>query len=504
MSFEDFLKSLLTVNQNIKLSLLREFKEQNLNVRDLSIKLGVTIEKLIRLIFEMVGELEGEKYEAFKSVTVKNDKVIFSNFISGECYQRANVYLWQKFLWESGLFRALLYILEYRCFRLVELSVALSYSESYTYKLFKRLKNILENRKYGLRILKLKKGYMALEGNESDIRVFHYLTISINSQGDTWFFKRISQDGILSSQIYLDSKKYRELSPIGQKNINNIIGIFKNANRHGFSLSKIDEEIEVIGGIISGDQEAQGYMRQIVGCTDTRTGKKSIELLYLVLFVTYFVQGLRNTKEIELVGDKLSLNKNNSIINLNMELLQSISDVVYLPKALVYSLLYKLTHAYIIMIHIGLHKFLPVISEDDCIQGCDIINEVEKIVQNKLLILKDKVGYQELVLKYVQIISGELIYENSKPLCVYVEFFKCPNYKGILEKALVHSFSAGSLRIVSSYSDADVLISDDISGESIKHFYFESVYDDESWKRLSQFLYALMRKNTLSGKIIQE
>lgn len=503
MSFEDFLKSLIKTNQKIKLSLLEEIKENNFDVKSLSIRFKITSEKVSRLVFELNEEVEGEIPQTFNNLTLRNGKIIFSNSISGEHYLRTKVYLWQKYLQESGLFQTLLYILEYRNFRLIDLSFALLYSESYLYKLLKNLKNILQKRNYRFRILKNKKGYFSLEGNESDIRMFHYLILSLNSQNDVWLMKGVTQDDVLSIQKYINSKKYRELSIAGQKKINCIVGIYENAQRRGFELPKINAEAEEVAEIINREQEAKIYMRHIEKNTNTRSYQKSMETIYMSFFVTYFIQGLRSSEEIEDIGKDLALNTDNFIIDLSKEVLKSVSKVVYLPENIFCSLLYRLCHAYIVMMDIGLYKFTPIVSEDDHIKGNELIEAVEKVVQNKLLFIIDPEKYQQLTFKFIQIITGEILFENSKPVDIYIEFFKHPSYKQILEKALGHNFSTSSLRIVNSYAEASVLISDNISDGLIKHFYFESIYDEQSWKNLSKFLYDLIRENTLINKTVQ-
>lgn len=75
----------------------------------------------------------------------------------------------EKYLSESSLFQVLLFVLEKRYFSISMMAKELSYSESYAYKLYNKLKKFLCFMNTGINLTKKNDVLIQLTGNESTI-----------------------------------------------------------------------------------------------------------------------------------------------------------------------------------------------------------------------------------------------------------------------------------------------------------------------------------------------
>ncbi len=98
------------------------------------------LKRVLKVLDEEVKSLHF--FDKVNNIIVVKDKFVsFNSEINEATYTMLLMQLRKKYLLSSSVYKALLFVLEQRYFCLQELADHLFYSDSYTYKIIKRLKN---------------------------------------------------------------------------------------------------------------------------------------------------------------------------------------------------------------------------------------------------------------------------------------------------------------------------------------------------------------------------
>ena len=109
-------------------------------------------------------------------------------------------------------------------------------------------------------------------------------------------------------------------------------------------------------------------------------------------------------------------------------------------------------------------------------------------------------SFGKLVFNFTKIIMGYVKLDTDIPVGVYVEFQRRPEYKSIVENALIHNYSANALKLVNNYKDADIIISDNyVVKTNQEYFYFRDVFDKVAWNKLGAYLNEIINKEIVKS-----
>ncbi|MFR2457513.1 MAG: hypothetical protein ACLS8G_15330 [Enterococcus faecalis] len=184
------------------------------------------LKRVLKVLDEEVKSLHF--FDKVDNIIVVKDKFVsFNSEINEAAYTmllmqlRKNIYFLQVFT------SILLFVLEQRYFCLQELADYLFYSDSYTYKIIKRLKNFFYYLETDLKLVKVNKSDLYMEGSESSKIIFHYLLVMLVSHGNDWVFQDSEKEVLLSYQPpkILDSLEL--LSDCNRDKILNLLAIYK-------------------------------------------------------------------------------------------------------------------------------------------------------------------------------------------------------------------------------------------------------------------------------------
>ena len=139
----DKLKSLVLSQTQLKcLSVVYNLYPKGKQMNELENLCQVSKHELKRVLKILNEEAESlQSFDKFNNIIVVKDKFIsFNSEINEATYTMLLMKLRKKYLLSSSVYKALLFVLEQRYFCLQELADHLFYSDSYTYKIMKRLK----------------------------------------------------------------------------------------------------------------------------------------------------------------------------------------------------------------------------------------------------------------------------------------------------------------------------------------------------------------------------
>lgn len=481
---EELSRLFLTNSQLQKLIILNELEEGRANLSTLEIKLGVSKRKLKEIIYQLMEELSIEKYKSNCPLVLDKESIFICSDFEMKDYATMLNTCRERYLEESSLFQVLLLILEKRVFSVPLIADTLAYSESYVYKLLKKLKEFFQLMNIDIQLIKKNETLIRVKGSEMTIRMLHYLVVSVASKGNRWLLKTISESEILALQRYLNSERYKKLSPIGKKRVNYILGIFESALKNNCSIPIIDNQVKEIGEKINKEKEIGLYLKYLrEKDLDIQIHK---EVIYLSFFVCYFMQELRTDKEKIALGKSLLSLKNNKIVKCSITILEKVTEKYSMNESLYYELIYCLCNRIVVTHYFALYKFMPL-NNVPPIRG-KMEQFVEECVSNTLSSYKDKPSFSKMNYSLTQIIIGSLILSHPINQKIYIEFFYRPEYKSIITHAIKHNYHSDVLQITDNYQQADIIISDTYGYENKKYFYFKDVFDEKAWEQLGAYL----------------
>ncbi|MBM9831486.1 helix-turn-helix domain-containing protein [Enterococcus faecalis] len=432
------------------------------------------LKRVLKVLDEEVKSLHF--FDKVNNIIVVKDKFVSFNFeINEATYTMLLMQLRKKYLLSSSVYKALLFVLEQRYFCLQELADHLFYSDSYTYKIIKRLKNFFYYLETDLKLVKVNKSDLYIEGRESSKIIFHYLLVMLVSHGNDWVFQDSEKEALLSYQPpkILDSLEL--LSDCNRDKILNILAIYKITSHVKEPLLCLSKNIIEIGELMDNDGEFPFYINQT---DDVFNDDRNIHFLFMV---HYFIQELRDRSQKILVGNNYTTLEENEIIQTCMYFLEDIKQNFSISQDCYYELLYTLCKRLVVVHHLGLHQFM---FERHTV-------EFKGVVDRRIEVLFDKYfyGYQNersyAKLKYslIPLVTSYVKLAVEQPLKIYVEFQHHSEDRMIVVNALKHRYSTKILEIVERYELADIIISDTPSTSFKEKTYFliRHALDPHTW-----------------------
>ncbi|MGG5336357.1 helix-turn-helix domain-containing protein [Enterococcus sp. AZ154] len=485
----------LTKSQLQKLYILKQLETKIVPFSELEEQLNISKRKIKEFVSSLSEEILSDPNNYPFTITMDKEKIHFSKNIEASEYVKLTNDFRGKYLSESSLFQVLLFVLEKRVFSVLNMANELSYSESYAYKLFGKLKQFLYFMDLGIHITKKNETLVHLTGDESSIRILHYLVISVASKGNHWLFKTITEKEILSTQAYIKSERYEKLSPIGKSRVNYILAVYELALKNGYKLSEMDKEVIALGDAINKEKEINIYLKYLQKEVVGNEVQLHEELIHLAFFINYFTQEIRTDKEKIALGNYLYSLKYNSIVKDCIKVLNMIVERYNLPKDSYFLLLYSLCNRLVVIHYLGLFKFMPLYKVPPIIG--QVKSYVENCLDTGLDSYKKSPSFNKIKYSFTQIITGYLLLLLPAQQKVYVEFFHRPEYKSIVENAIKHNYNDEVINITNDYSKADIIISDTYGYDTSKFFYFKDVFDQDSWEELGLYLNQVISKELI-------
>ncbi|MGM0215956.1 helix-turn-helix domain-containing protein [Enterococcus sp. AZ109] len=403
----------------------------------------------------------------------------------------------EKYMSISGLYQVLLFVLEKRSFTLIQLANALAYSESYAYKLLGKLKQFLTLLNNGIHLTKKGELTICLAGDESSVRMLHYLSVMVVLSGNTWLFKNIKEEEIEAVHTYLHSKRYKVLSPLNKKRANSIFAIYESALRSSCYLPQLPEAVLSLGRYMNKEKEIPLYLKYLKKENLGNNDQLHQELVHLAYVINYFTQELRTKKEKISLGQGLCSLKDHEIVKPCFQLVNEIRTEFQLSDENYYFLIYTLCNRLVVIHYLELYKYMlfdePVkfTGEAELFIG-DAMNKLFKRYRKED-------SFTWLKNSFIQIIVGYLTLSANTTQKVYVEFLLKPEYKSVIENSLSLQYSEKVLKIVEEYNQADIVISDNyLTDSQKKYFFFRDVFDQNAWKNLGAYL-----NETIKNEVIK-
>ncbi|MDV2914346.1 helix-turn-helix domain-containing protein [Enterococcus faecalis] len=432
------------------------------------------LKRVLKLLDEEVKSLHF--FDKVNNIIVVKDKFVsFNSEINEATYTMLLMQLRKKYLLSSSVYKALLFVLEQRYFCLQELADHLFYSDSYTYKIIKRLKNFFYYLETDLKLVKVNKSDLYIEGRESSKIIFHYLLVMLVSHGNDWVFQDSEKEELLSYQSpkILDSLEL--LSDCNRDKILNILAIYKITSHVKDPLLCLSKNIIEIGELMDNDGEFPFYINQT---EDVFNDDRNIHFLFMV---HYFIQELRDRSQKILVGKNYTTLEENEIIQTCMYFLEDIKQNFSISQDCYYELLYTLCKRLVVVHHLGLHQFM---FERHTVEFKGVVDRRVEVLFDKYFYgYQNESSYAKLKYSLIPLVTSYVKLAVEQPLKIYVEFQHHSEDRMIVVNALKHRYSTKILEIVESYELADIIISDTPSTSFKEKTYFliRHALDPHTW-----------------------
>lgn len=432
------------------------------------------LKRVLKVLDEEVKSLHF--FDKVNNIIVVKDKFVsFNSEINEATYTMLLMQLRKKYLLSSSVYKALLFVLEQRYFCLQELADHLFYSDSYTYKIIKRLKNFFYYLETDLKLVKVNKSDLYIEGRESSKIIFHYLLVMLVSHGNDWVFQDSEKEALLSYQPpkILDSLEL--LSDCNRDKILNILAIYKITSHDKDPLLCLSKNIIEIGELMDNDGEFPFYINQTV---DVFNDDRNIHFLFMV---HYFIQELRDRSQKILVGKNYTTLEENEIIQTCMYFLEDIKQNFSISQDCYYELLYTLCKRLVVVHHLGLHQFM---FERHTVEFKGVVDRRVEVLFDKYFYgYQNERSYAKLKYSLIPLVTSYVKLAVEQPLKIYVEFQHHSEDRMIVVNALKHRYSTKILEIVESYELADIIISDTPSTSFKEKTYFliRHALDPHTW-----------------------
>ena len=432
------------------------------------------LKRVLKVLDEEVKSLHF--FDKVNNIIVVKDKFVsFNSEINEATYTMLLMQLRKKYLLSSSVYKALLFVLEQRYFCLQELADHLFYSDSYTYKIIKRLKNFFYYLETDLKLVKVNKSDLYIEGRESSKIIFHYLLVMLVSHGNDWVFQDSEKEVLLSYQPpkILDSLEL--LSDCNRDKILNLLAIYKITSHVKDPLLCLSKNIIEIGELMDNDGEFPFYINQT---DDVFNDDRNIHFLFMV---HYFIQELRDRSQKILVGKNYTTLEENEIIQTCMYFLEDIKQNFSISQDCYYELLYTLCKRLVVVHHLGLHQFM---FERHTVEFKGVVDRrVEVLFDKYFYSYQNERSYVKLKYSLIPLVTSYVKLAVEQPLKIYVEFQHHSEDRMIVVNALKHRYSTKILEIVESYELADIIISDTPSTSFKEKTYFliRHALDPHTW-----------------------
>ncbi|WP_142955410.1 helix-turn-helix domain-containing protein [Enterococcus faecalis] len=432
------------------------------------------LKRVLKVLDEEVKSLHF--FDKVNNIIVVKDKFVsFNSEINEATYTMLLMQLRKKYLLSSSVYKALLFVLEQRYFCLQELADHLFYSDSYTYKIIKRLKNFFYYLETDLKLVKVNKSDLYIEGRESSKIIFHYLLVMLVSHGNDWVFQDSEKEALLSYQPpkILDSLEL--LSDCNRDKILNILAIYKITSHVKDPLLCLSKNIIEIGELMDNDGEFPFYINQT---DDVFNDDRNIHFLFMV---HYFIQELRDRSQKILVGKNYTTLEENEIIQTCMYFLEDIKQNFSISQDCYYELLYTLCKRLVVVHHLGLHQFM---FERHTVEFKGVVDRRVEVLFDKYFYgYQNERSYAKLKYSLIPLVTSYVKLAVEQPLKIYVEFQHHSEDRMIVVNALKHRYSTKILEIVERYELADIIISDTPSTSFKEKTYFliRHALDPHTW-----------------------
>lgn len=144
----------LSKTQLDKLFILKQLESGMTTFSSLEMKLKISKRKIKEIVLSLIKEMNVIRSDQRNELSVDREIIQFKLKLKDNEYVELINDFRVKYLLESSLYRVLLFVLEKRTFSIVIMANDLSYSESYTYKLFGKLKQFFKHMNYGIQLKK--------------------------------------------------------------------------------------------------------------------------------------------------------------------------------------------------------------------------------------------------------------------------------------------------------------------------------------------------------------
>lgn len=432
------------------------------------------LKRVLKVLDEEVKSLHF--FDKVDNIIVVKDKFVsFNSEINEATYTMLLMQLRKKYLLSSSVYKALLFVLEQRYFCLQELADYLFYSDSYTYKIIKRLKNFFYYLETDLKLVKVNKSDLYIEGRESSKIIFHYLLVMLVSHGNDWVFQDSEKEALLSYQPKKILDSLELLSDCNRDKILNILAIYKITSHVKDPLLCLSKNIIEIGELMDNDGEFPFYINQTV---DVFNDDRNIHFLFMV---HYFIQELRDRSQKILVGKNYTTLEENEIIQTCMYFLEDIKQNFSISQDCYYELLYTLCKRLVVVHHLGLHQFM---FERHTVEFKGVVDRRVEVLFDKYFYgYQNERSYAKLKYSLIPLVTSYVKLAVEQPLKIYVEFQHHSEDRMIVVNALKHRYSTKILEIVERYELADIIISDTPSTSFKEKTYFliRHALDPHTW-----------------------
>lgn len=421
----------------------------------------------LKRVLKILNE-EAESLQSFDKVNnlivVKDKFISFNSEINEATYTMLFMELRKKYLLSSSVYKALLFVLEQRYFCLQELADHLFYSDSYTYKIIKKLKKFFYYLETDLRLVKVNKSDLYIEGSESSKIIFHYLLVMLVSHGNDWVFQDSEKEVLLSYQPQKILDKLESLTNCNRDKILNILAIYKITSHVNEPLLYLPKNIVEMGEVMDNDGEFPFYINQP---TDLLNDDINIHFLFIL---HYFTQELRDRKQKIVVGKNYTKLEENEIIQTCIYFLENIKQQFSISEDCYYELLYTLCKRLVVVHHLGLHQFM---FEKHTVEFKGIVDRrIEVLFDEYFYLYKNETSYSKLKYSLIPLVTSYVKLSVEQPLKIYVQFQHHSEDRMIVVNALKHRYSTKILEIVESDGLADIIISDTPSTSFKEKTYF--------------------------------
>ncbi|MGC3749204.1 helix-turn-helix domain-containing protein [Enterococcus faecalis] len=357
---ENILRLFFSDLQFQKLLIIHYLHNTTLQVPVLEKELKVSKKKVKRAINSIQLDIIDYNDKNRKELLLIADKnvVHLSKNIKDEDYVQLLQYIREKYLLSSSLYNSLLFTLEKRNFTVMELANKLSYSESYTYKLVKKIEKFFLLMDLGISILKKSDKILCLSGDEVVMRLLHYLLINIISSEKNWYFQTISKSQIETIHSFVNSKRVKHFSPSNLKKVNIIMAVYEVAIRNGYVSAELPDSVRSVGRILNKEKELPMYLTYLQKRELGEIGGLYDELIQLAFILNYFTRELRTKNEKIVLGKELVNNNRNKIINPCILLINQICEKYTLTEESYFLLVYSICNHFIVIHYLKLYKFM--------------------------------------------------------------------------------------------------------------------------------------------------
>lgn len=293
-----------------KLKVLRQLRERSLLIVEIEQSLGL----LKRETRELTQSLVQDINKIFKKLScnkllVHRNHLTFNPPITEEQYVEFLDRIKEMYLFNSSLYKLLMFVLAKRKFTIIEVANFLSYSESHSYKILNKLKKLFNLLQTNINLNKEKQGYFTIIGEQSSIRLLHYFSIILVFRTHQWPFINISEQEVMEIQKYINYKSYNELSPLNKKKSDYLIAIYKNALNTGNTVSFLADDVVALGECIIKNNEKNLYFNHL------KKEKITNEIIRFSFLSNYFTQELLTVSDKEKLGKILCTLKKNTIVD---------------------------------------------------------------------------------------------------------------------------------------------------------------------------------------------